>query len=70
MFSNYLYTSSTSKTFRDHFVDAANKYVKELKLKAGDKVSQNDLILTLKIDQSEIVSSETLENSISSISFS
>ncbi len=33
MFSNYLYTSSTSKTFRDHFVDAANKYVKELKLK-------------------------------------
>ena len=28
MFSNYLYTSSTSKTFRDHFVNAANKYVK------------------------------------------
>ena len=32
MFSNYLYTSSTSKIFRDHFVDAANKYSKELKL--------------------------------------
>jgi len=32
MFSNYLYTSSTSKTFRDHFVDAAKKYSKELKL--------------------------------------
>ena len=32
MFSNYLYTSSTSKVFRDHFVNAANKYVKELKL--------------------------------------
>jgi nucleoside-diphosphate-sugar epimerase len=32
MFSNYLYTSSTSKIFREHFVDAAKKYVKELKL--------------------------------------
>jgi len=32
MFSNYLYTSSTSKIFRDHFVDAAKKYFKELKL--------------------------------------
>ncbi|MEC7169192.1 MAG: NAD-dependent epimerase/dehydratase family protein, partial [Pseudomonadota bacterium] len=33
MFSNYLYTSSTSKIFRDHFIKAANKYSKELKLK-------------------------------------
>ena len=32
MFSNYLYTSSTSKVFRSHFVDAAKKYSKELKL--------------------------------------
>ncbi len=32
MFLNYLYTSSTSKMFRDHFVKAANKYIKELKL--------------------------------------
>ena len=32
MFTNYLYTSSTSKTFRDHFAEAAKKYVKELKL--------------------------------------
>ena len=32
MFSNYLYTSSTSKVFRSHFVDAAKKYLKELKL--------------------------------------
>ena len=32
MFSNYLYTSSTSKTFRNHFVEAAKKYTKELKL--------------------------------------
>ena len=32
MFSNYLYTSSTSKIFRDHFIKAANKYLKDLKL--------------------------------------
>ncbi len=32
MFSNYLYTSSTSKVFREHFVDAAKKYSKELNL--------------------------------------
>ncbi len=33
MFSNYLYTSSTSVSFREHFKVAAQKYVKELKLK-------------------------------------
>tara|TARA_B100000963_G_C22628641_1_gene673720 strand:+ start:648 stop:3197 length:2550 start_codon:yes stop_codon:yes gene_type:complete len=32
MFSNYLYTSSTSKVFRDHFVSATKKYVKDFKL--------------------------------------
>ena len=32
MFSNYLYTSSTSKIFREHFVNAAKKYTKDLKL--------------------------------------
>ena len=32
MFSNYLYTSSTSKIFRNHFVGAAKKYIKELRL--------------------------------------
>ena len=32
MFSNYLYTSSTSKIFRNHFTNAAKKYIKELKL--------------------------------------
>ena len=32
MFSNYLYTSSTSRVFRDHFIEAAKKYSKELKL--------------------------------------
>tara|TARA_Y100000591_G_scaffold327022_1_gene350726 strand:- start:58 stop:2604 length:2547 start_codon:yes stop_codon:yes gene_type:complete len=33
MFSNYLYTSSTSKSFREHFSKAAKKYISELKLK-------------------------------------
>ena len=32
MFSNYLYTSSTSKIFRNHFIKATKKYCKELKL--------------------------------------
>ena len=32
MFSNYLYTSSTSKLFREHFEKAAKKYTKKLKL--------------------------------------
>ena len=35
MFSNYLYTSSTSKIFRDHFVEAAKKYSKELNNKVN-----------------------------------
>ncbi len=38
MFSNYLYTSSTSETFRKHFINAAKKYVKELKLKKGSLI--------------------------------
>ena len=33
MFSSYLYTSSTSESFRYHFINAANKYVKDFKLK-------------------------------------
>ena len=33
MFSNYLYTSSTSASFRDHFIKAAENYTKQLKLK-------------------------------------
>ena len=32
MFSNYLYTSSTTKTSRNHFLKAANKYIKDFKL--------------------------------------
>jgi nucleoside-diphosphate-sugar epimerase/SAM-dependent methyltransferase/quercetin dioxygenase-like cupin family protein len=32
MFSNYLYQSSTSKSFRNHFVSAAKKYIKNFKL--------------------------------------
>ena len=33
MFLSYLYTSSTSQSFRNHFIDAAKSYVAELKLK-------------------------------------
>jgi len=33
MFSNYLYLSSTSKTFREHFKTAAQKYINDFKLK-------------------------------------
>ena len=32
MFLNYLYLSSTSKLFRDHFMKAASKYINEFKL--------------------------------------
>ena len=32
MFNNYYYLSSTSKSFRDHFKNAAEKYYKEFKL--------------------------------------
>ena len=32
MFSNYLYTSSTSKTFQKHFSNAAKNYIKSFKL--------------------------------------
>ena len=32
MFSNYLYTSSTSRVFRNHFINATKKYIKEMKL--------------------------------------
>ncbi len=32
MFSNYFYLSSTSNKFKEHFKDAANKYIKEFKL--------------------------------------
>ena len=32
MFSNYLYLSSTSKSFREHFRQAAEEYIKEFKL--------------------------------------
>ena len=32
MFTNYLYTSSTSSVFREHFFKASEKYIKDLKL--------------------------------------
>ena len=33
MFSNYLYTSSTSKSFKEHFINATKKYIKGVALK-------------------------------------
>ena len=33
MFSNYLYTSSTSASFRNHFIGAAKTYIKTIKTK-------------------------------------
>ena len=33
MFSNYLYTSSTSSSFRNHFINASKDYIKYFKLK-------------------------------------
>ena len=33
MFTNYLYTSSTSSSFREHFNKAAKDYIKFLKMK-------------------------------------
>jgi len=34
MFSNYLYTSSTSSSFRNHFLEATKKYIRDLKLQS------------------------------------
>jgi len=46
MFSNYLYTSSTSASFRNHFIEAAKNYAKQLKLKPNESyiidVGSND----------------------------
>jgi len=38
MFSNYLYQSSTTKSFREHFISAANKYIKEFKLNSDSYI--------------------------------
>tara|TARA_A100001011_G_scaffold370651_1_gene427157 strand:+ start:60 stop:1076 length:1017 start_codon:yes stop_codon:yes gene_type:complete len=38
MFSNYLYTSSTSKSFREHFISATKKYISEFKLKKNSYI--------------------------------
>ena len=44
MFSNYLYTSSTSSVFREHFVKATKKYIKDFKLnkKIVNDIGSND----------------------------
>jgi nucleoside-diphosphate-sugar epimerase len=38
MFLNYLYTSSTSSSFRNHFIESAKNYIKQLKLKKKDYI--------------------------------
>jgi nucleoside-diphosphate-sugar epimerase/SAM-dependent methyltransferase/quercetin dioxygenase-like cupin family protein len=38
MFKNYLYVSSTTKSFRDHFADAAQKYIHDFKLNSESVV--------------------------------
>ena len=38
LFKNYLYTSSTSKIFRDHFRDASEKYIRDLNLKKNSYI--------------------------------
>ncbi|MES2216183.1 MAG: NAD-dependent epimerase/dehydratase family protein [Patescibacteria group bacterium] len=38
LFSHYLYVSSTSKSFREHFEKAADKYIKDFKLTNKDLV--------------------------------
>jgi nucleoside-diphosphate-sugar epimerase/quercetin dioxygenase-like cupin family protein/SAM-dependent methyltransferase len=38
MFDNYLYVSSTTKSLRDHFTNAANKYINEFKLDSNSLV--------------------------------
>ena len=38
MFSNYLYQSSTTKSFRDHFQSAAENYIKQFKLDSSSYI--------------------------------
>jgi SAM-dependent methyltransferase len=57
MFDNYLYVSSTAKSFRDHFAKAAEDYTKELKLSTESivvDVGSNDGIALLPFAQSGI----------------
>ena len=38
MFDHYLYVSSTAKSFRDHFTNAANQYITDFKLTADSLI--------------------------------
>jgi predicted TPR repeat methyltransferase len=38
MFNHYLYVSSTAKSFRDHFAEAADKYIREFNLNENSLV--------------------------------
>lgn len=54
MFDNYLYVSSTSKSFRDHFENAANQYIKDFNL--------NEKSLVVDIGSNDGVSLVPLKN--------
>lgn len=57
MFDNYLYVSSTTKTFREHFAKAAEEYIEELKLTSESVVvdiGSNDGIALLPFVQRDV----------------
>ena len=54
MFKNYLYLSSTSSIFVDHFKKAADKYIKKFKLKSNSciiDIGSNDGIVKPFLDK-------------------
>ena len=44
MFNHYLYVSSTAKSFRDHFAEAADKYIREFNLNENSIYSDKNII--------------------------
>ena len=57
MFDHYLYVSSTAKSFRDHFAEAAEKYIKEFNLNENSLVvdiGSNDGIALLPLKEKGI----------------
>ena len=57
MFDHYLYVSSTAKSFRDHFAQAAEKYIKDFNLNENSLVvdiGSNDGIALLPLKEKGI----------------
>ena len=80
MFDNYLYVSSTAKSFRDHFEIAANKYIKNFNLNessfvvdigSNDGISlipfKNRGIKTLGIEPAKNIAEIAIKNGIDTI---